>query len=70
MSSERKSLPNDIDALKALVAEQRRSNQQLQADKDALSDKNAQLQNQVLTLQEQLNLALARRYRVITESGV
>jgi transposase len=46
-------LPDDVDALKALVAEQ--------------VARNAQLQSRVLTLQEQLNLALARRYAASSE---
>jgi len=46
-------LPDDIDALKALVAEQ--------------VARNAHLQSRVVTLQEQLNLALARRYAASSE---
>jgi transposase len=46
-------LPDDVDALKALVAEQ--------------VARNEQLQSRVLTLQEQLNLALARRYAASSE---
>ncbi len=53
MSNALPPLPDDIDALKALVAEQRVRNTQLEA--------------QVLTLQEQLNLALARRYAASSE---
>ena len=45
-------LPDDVDALKALVAEQ--------------VAHNAHLQSRVVTLQEQLNLALARRYAAVT----
>ena len=54
------SLPDDINALKALVAEQVALNTQLQAE-------NRQYKAQVLTLQEQLNLALARRYAASSE---
>ena len=46
-------LPDDIDALKALVVEQ--------------GIRNTQLEAQVLTLQEQLNLALAKRYAASSE---
>jgi transposase len=46
-------LPNDVDALKALVADQ--------------VARNAQLESKVLTLQEQLNLALAKRYAASSE---
>jgi len=60
-------LPDDIDALKSLVADQLVRNEQLQADKQALDQKNEQLTARVLTLQEQLNLALARRYASSSE---
>ncbi len=46
-------LPDDIDALKSLVAEQ--------------AARNEALQSKVLSLQEQLNLALARRYAASSE---
>jgi transposase len=46
-------LPNDIDALKSLVADQ--------------AVRNEQLQSQVTFLQEQLNLALAKRYAASSE---
>ena len=48
-------LPDDVDLLKSLVAEQLVRNEQL-------SVQNQRYKAQVLTLQEQLNLALARRY--------
>ena len=60
-------LPDDIDALKSLVADQLVRNEQLQADKQAIVQKNEQLTARVLTLQEQLNLALARRYAASSE---
>ncbi len=60
MSNELTPLPDDIDILKTLVAEQRALNTQLQAE-------NHQYKAQVLTLQEQLNLALARRYAASSE---
>ena len=46
-------LPDDIDALKSLVADQ--------------VGRNEQLQSKVIILQEQLNLALARRYAASSE---
>jgi len=46
-------LPDDIDALKSLVADQ--------------AVRNEQLQSQVILLQEQLNLALAKRYAASSE---
>lgn len=60
-------LPDDVDALKSLVAEQLVRNEQLEADKQAAVEKNKRLHVQVLTLQEQLNLALARRYAASSE---
>ncbi len=67
-------LPDDIDALKSLVADQLVRNEQLKADKQAAEQKNEQLTTenqrykvQVLTLTEQLNLALARRYAASSE---
>ena len=60
-------LPDDIDALKSLLADQLVRNEQLAADKQAVSQKNEQLKIQVLTLTEQLNLALARRYAASSE---
>jgi transposase len=53
-------LPDDIDALKSLVADQVARNEQLNAE-------NQQYKSQVLTLTEQLNLALARRYAASSE---
>ena len=53
-------LPDDIDALKSLVANQ--------ATKlDEFTARNEQLQSKVLILQEQLNLALAKRYAASSE---
>jgi transposase len=60
-------LPDDVDALKSLLADQLVRNEQLQADKQAVNQKNEQLKVQVLTLTEQLNLALARRYAASSE---
>jgi len=67
-------LPDDIDALKSLLTDQLVRNEKIQADKQAVDQKNEQLttQNQrykaqVLALTEQLNLALARRYAASSE---
>lgn len=74
-------LPNNLDTLKSLLTEQVARNAQLESDKDVLAhtntqlenDKNvlahtnAQLQTRVVILQEQLNLALARRYAARSE---
>ncbi|MCH7507743.1 MAG: transposase [Proteobacteria bacterium] len=60
-------LPDDVDLLKSLVVDQLVRNEQLQADKQAVIQKNKHLKAQVLTLQEQLNLALARRYAASSE---
>ena len=53
-------LPDDVDALKSLVAEQVARNEQLTTE-------NQRYKTQVLTLQEQLNLALAKRYAASSE---
>ncbi|VAW79458.1 Mobile element protein [hydrothermal vent metagenome] len=53
-------LPNDIDALKSLVADQVARNERLTTE-------NQRYKTQVLTLQEQLNLALAKRYAASSE---
>jgi transposase len=60
-------LPDDVDLLKSLVIDQLVRNEQLQADKQAVVQRNKHLKAQVLTLQEQLNLALARRYAASSE---
>ncbi len=60
-------LPNDIDALKALVTEQLVCNQKLLTKNQTVVNQNQQLKARVLTLQEQLNLALARRYAASSE---
>ena len=67
MEKSLKQLPDDVDLLKSLVADQLALNQQLQADNQAVVQKNEHLKAQVLTLQEQLNLALARRYAASSE---
>ena len=53
-------LPYDLEYLKALVAEQAAQNEQLEQENQRMSAK-------VLSLQEQLNLALARRYAASSE---
>ena len=53
-------LPDDVDALKSLVADQLARNEQLTTE-------NQHYKAQVLTLTEQLNLALARRYAASSE---
>jgi transposase len=67
-------LPDDIDLLKSLLADQAielneaaADKEQLLARNDQLSDQNQRYKAQVLTLQEQLNLALARRYAASSE---
>ena len=67
-------LPDDVDALKSLLADQAvklddfiARNEQLQSEKQAVDQKNERLRFQVLTLTEQLNLALARRYAASSE---
>ena len=53
-------LPDDVDVLKALIVGQARKHDEVVA-------RNEQLQSKVITLQEQLNLALARRYVASSE---
>ncbi|HYQ71986.1 MAG TPA: IS66 family transposase [Gammaproteobacteria bacterium] len=53
-------LPDDVDALKSLVADQLARNEQLTTE-------NQHYKARVLTLTEQLNLALARRYAASSE---
>ena len=60
-------LPDDVDLLKSLVADQLARNEQLQANQQAIVQENEGLKARVLTLQEQLNLALARRYAASSE---
>jgi len=67
MQNQPKQLPDTIDALKALVAEQALQNEQLLAQKQASDQENIRLGAKVLSLQEQLNLALARRYAASSE---
>ncbi len=81
MQKESDSLPDDMEKLKALVLEQANQvtqlslrNKQLQTDHHVVTEKNEtltvenlQYKTQVLSLQEQLNLAIARRYAASSE---
>ncbi len=67
MQSLPKQLPDDIDALKVLVAEQAARNEELRAQKRVDEKENVRLNAKILSLQEQLNLALARRYAASSE---
>ncbi|MGB5305643.1 MAG: IS66 family transposase [Gammaproteobacteria bacterium] len=60
-------LPDDIDALKSLVADQTTKLDDVTARNEQLTTENQHYKNQVLTLQEQLNLALAKRYAASSE---
>jgi len=53
-------LPDDVDALKALLIEQNSHIEKIQIDRDKLQTENTRLQ-------EQLNLAIARRYAASSE---
>ena len=60
-------LPDDVDLLKSLLADQAVKLNEAAAHKERLLARNQQLEARVLTLQEQLNLALARRYAASSE---
>jgi transposase len=60
-------LPDDIDALKSLVADQTTKLDDITARNEQLATENQHYKTQVLTLQEQLNLALAKRYAASSE---
>ena len=60
-------LPNDIDALKSLLTDQATKLDQFVARNEQLTTENKRYQIQVLTLTEQLNLAIARRYAASSE---
>jgi transposase len=60
-------LPDDIDALKSLVADQATKLDHFTARNEQLTTENQHYKTQVLTLTEQLNLALARRYAASSE---
>jgi len=74
MQKEPDSLPDDVDQLKILVLEQAALNQKLTlqnkklaSQKNITSKENLDLKCKVLSLQEQLNLAIARRYAARSE---
>ena len=60
-------LPDDVHVLKSLLIKQQESNAQLRNENRSVVDKNEQLTAKLLSLQEQLNLALARRYAASSE---
>lgn len=60
-------LPDDIDTLKSLVADQAIKLDHFTARNAQLTTENQRYKVQVLTLTEQLNLALARRYAASSE---
>ena len=60
-------LPDDVDALKSLFADQATKLAEVTARNEQLATQNHRYQTQVLTLTEQLNLALARRYAASSE---
>ena len=69
-------LPDDVDLLKSLLADQdiklneaATQKQQLLARNEQLSSQNQHYKAQVLTLKEQLHLAIARRYPVFVGSS-
>ena len=67
MTSLLKQLPDDIDTLQALVVEQVACNEELLAQKQVGEQENVRLNAKLLSLQEQLNLALARRFAASSE---
>lgn len=60
-------LPDDIDALKSLLADQATKLDRFAARNEQLTTENQRYKIQVLTLTEQLNLAIARRYAASSE---
>ena len=74
MEKAQKQLPDEVDLLKSLLAEQAikldqaaTQKRQLLARNEQLSNQNQHYKAQVLTLQEQLHLAIARRYAASSE---
>jgi len=67
MEKAQKQLPDDIDLLKSLLADQAIKLNETATQKQQLCARNKHLEAQVLTLREQLNLALARRYAASSE---
>ncbi|MBE9550110.1 MAG: hypothetical protein IMF09_11950 [Proteobacteria bacterium] len=60
-------LPDDIASLKSLVAEKALKLTETSGHNKRLAAQNQQYKTQILTLQEQLNLALTRRYAASSE---
>lgn len=60
-------LPSTVAALQALVAQQLAEKAEQQARLAELEDENKRQSARIFTLQEQLNLALARRYAASSE---
>ena len=60
-------LPEDVNALKALLRNAHDRITHLETAHQRVLEKNAQLETRVLSLQEQLNLAIARRYAARSE---
>ena len=60
-------LPDDVDLLKSMLADQAVKLDEAATYKQRLLARNEQLESRILTLQEQLNLALARRYAASSE---
>lgn len=67
MSGAANALPDDLETLKALVLEQAARNARLEAERRKVAERVTYLEARVLTLQEQLALALARRYAASSE---
>jgi len=67
MPKEPDSLPDNIEQLKALVVDQANALKKLEVKESITSKENTALKSKVLSLQEQLNLAIARRYAASSE---
>lgn len=67
MSTTPEQLPDDIEALKALLVEQMAEREELDAQAAHLEQENLRMKAEVLSLKEQLILALARRYASSSE---
>ncbi len=68
MSTLRDQLPNDVDALKSLVVEHAARNEQLSSKVVDVERRNDELSTKVVILQEQLNVALAKRFASRSEA--
>ena len=55
-------LPDDVEALKTFIANQATTLDGMIARNEQLSEQNQQYKSQVVLLQEQLNIALAKRF--------